>query len=38
MLGERAPKIDGFGLGVALAQQFGFQQVEIVKFLARAQG
>ena len=35
-LGQRLPEFDGFGLAVALAEQFGFEQIEIAKLLAAA--
>src|SRR3981081_1963427 len=33
-----APQIDGFWLGVALAQQFGFEQIEKPKLVALTEG
>ena len=33
-LRQRAPQIDGLGLAVALAQQFGFEQIEIGELVA----
>ena len=36
-LRQRAPQIDGLGLAVAAAQQFGFEQIEIAELVAVAE-
>ena len=36
-LRQRAAQLDGFGLAVAPAQQFGFEQIEIVELFARTE-